>query len=146
VRTALTIPKAGNGGRLVVHAPSEMDGGYAWEADVELVDSGIHARGVVDLPSSDSGHDIGLAGFFQELAASWRGWPGARTWASLCGCLRLEATHDGIGYVILAATLTPLYEAWSARIAVQVEAGEEMSQLAADLCDQFPPPDGAPRS
>ena len=136
MHTTVTIPNADTGARVVVHALADADGGYVREAAVELADSGLHARGVVDIQCPDSGRDTDLAEFFQELAGSWRGWAGARTWRSLCGCLRLEATHDGVGHVSLAATLAPLYEAWSARVVVQVEAGEQISQLAADLREQ----------
>jgi hypothetical protein len=36
-----------------------------------------------------------LAGFFAELAASWRGWRGERTYESIEHDLRIVATHDG---------------------------------------------------
>ncbi len=42
-----------------------------------------------------------LGEWFGALAADWRGWDGQRTWHSIEGTLRLTATHDGLGTVLL---------------------------------------------
>lgn len=43
--------------------------------------------------------------FFAELAATWRGWEGERTWRSLEGEVRFGATHDKLGTVTLTVGL-----------------------------------------
>jgi hypothetical protein len=46
-----------------------------------------------------------LAEYFGEIAASWRGWEGDRSWVSLEGELRLAAVHDKLGTITLTAEL-----------------------------------------
>ncbi|GIF70445.1 hypothetical protein Ais01nite_84800 [Asanoa ishikariensis] len=53
-------------------------------------------------------------------------------------CLELDARHDGRGYVSLGVSLRPRGldlegTAWSARAVFVLEAGEEMTRLAAHL-------------
>src|SRR5688572_15692057 len=47
----------------------------------------------------------GLASFFRDLAAHWRGWTGKKEWASLEGELSLCATCDSTGHTSLAVRL-----------------------------------------
>ena len=41
----------------------------------------------------------GLVGFFEGLAANWRGWAGSRDWFDSEDHIRLSATHDGKGTI-----------------------------------------------
>jgi hypothetical protein len=72
----------------------------------------------------------------QGLADDWRGWTGERKWRSLDAKMWIDARRDGSGHVTLGATLqedASGSDAWSARVVVVLEGGEQMSGLAADL-------------
>ena len=90
---------------------------------------GLEARSRV----YDTGFD-GLAAFFGQLAADWRGWDGERVYESLEHNLRLVATHDG--HVQLAVQLwqEPRWQAgWSAAAIFMLDPGEEMTRAAEDV-------------
>ena len=89
---------------------------------------GLEARSRV----YDTGFD-GLAAFFGQLAADWRGWDGERTYESLESDLRLTATHDG--YVRLAVQLWQQAgrQGWSVAAVISLEPGEEMTRVAEDV-------------
>ena len=90
---------------------------------------GLEARSRV----YDTGFD-GLAAFFGQLAADWRGWDGERVYESLERNLRLVATHDG--HVQLAVQLwqEPRWQAgWSAAAVIMLDPGEEMTRAADDV-------------
>jgi hypothetical protein len=80
--------------------------------------------------------------FFDDLAASWRGWDGERQWTALEGEVRLSATHDGLGTVTLAVELrsghyTDAGASWSARGVLYLDAGglDALARQAAQLTD-----------
>lgn len=130
-----------HGARWVLHPPWDPYGdSYCYRAVAELHDDGMTAttNAGIDGGSVDGELLTTLAGFFRALAADWRGWDGVRTWRSLEGELALDACHDGRGHVSLGVTLRAPGldlddEAWSARAVFQLEGGEEMTRLAADL-------------
>jgi len=75
-----------------------------------------------------------LPEFIQELAGSFRGWGGTRTWESLEHQLQVEATWADGGHVRLRFQITPgVYGHWDACVIVPVEAGAEMQALADTL-------------
>jgi hypothetical protein len=80
-----------------------------------------------------------LVGFFQGLAADWRGWPGERTYESLEHELRLTASHDG--HVRIAVQLRPssLPDGWSVSGEFRVDPGEEMTRAAESVTDLLSP-------
>jgi uncharacterized protein DUF6228 len=88
--------------------------------------SEIHAivSGPANLPTS----------FFDDLAHSWRGWRGAKSWASYEKDLELDATTDGKGHVFLRVKLAAgaSQDQWRAQVELALEAG----QLAA-YSEQF---------
>lgn len=79
----------------------------------------------------------GLAGFFANLAAGWRGWDGERSWESIEGDLRLDARHSH-GHVQLRVTLRadgPGWGngGWTATADLTLDPGEQLSVIAADV-------------
>jgi hypothetical protein len=122
--------------RWVLHAPADWWGEhYAAAVHVEIRDVGLSAEVSTTLWVPSAGGEWDLAAFVQDLADDWHGWRGERTWRSKDGELCLDATHDGRGHVTLGVTLrqTPYGEGWTARVALEVEAGEQLSGLAQDL-------------
>lgn len=76
-----------------------------------------------------------LVPFLDGLATDFTGWDGTRTWTTLDGDLRIDAVFGAGGHVSLIWTLTPWRDrdgTWSASTTVVVEAGEQLSRLAAD--------------
>ena len=76
----------------------------------------------------------GLSGYWADLAKSWRGWSGEKTWQSLEGDLAFSATSDRTGHVRLRVTLA--YGApwrWQTEVVLAVEAGQLEGLAAAAL-------------
>jgi hypothetical protein len=102
------------------------------QAAVEFSDEGLTASGSATFEGQTPAN---LRDFVVGLAKDWRGWPGVRSWRSMEGELTLEASHDGRAHVQLAVALrraerTYAAGAWSARIVLTLEAGEELRRLA----------------
>jgi len=76
-----------------------------------------------------------LAGYFEDLAASWHGWEGEKRWRSPESDLEILATFGLRGHCAFAITVRdgPEYTWKSTVIDLVVEAGEELSQLARDV-------------
>jgi len=74
------------------------------------------------------GSDFGpeLPAFFKELAISWRGWTGEKTWRSLEGEFWMIATSDSLGHITIKVTLQPSAgpDVWRASTYVHIEAGQ----------------------
>jgi hypothetical protein len=121
----------------MLHPPTDPWGdGYVAVMRVELHDSGLDACTEVDLSWPPDGTDQDLIIFLQSLVDDWRGWTGERKWRSMDAKMWIDAHHDGTGHVTLGATLhedSSSPDAWSVRVTVTLEAGEQMSQLVADL-------------
>ena len=64
--------------------------------------STLHVSLPVDLDTYGSGT---LSDFFDSLAASWRGWDGAREWFNIERDFRLKCHHDGKGRVAVVVTM-----------------------------------------
>lgn len=80
-----------------------------------------------------------LAEFFAGLATDWRGWPGAREWASLESDLKIVARHE-YGHVQLQVTLHNELagwgnHGWSASADLTLEPGEQLSRVADEMKD-----------
>jgi hypothetical protein len=134
---SVTLQFAPSSAAWVLHPPTDPWGdGYVAVMTVELRDSGLDARKDVTLSWPPDGVDQDLVIFLQGLADDWRGWSGERTWRSLDGDLWIDACHDGQGHVLLGATLrgdSTSSDAWSARVVLTVEAGEQLTHLVAEL-------------
>jgi hypothetical protein len=74
-----------------------------------------------------------LAIFFEELADSWRGWEGKRTFSSLEGEFDIAARHDG--HVRLAVRLRRVDDPglWTVHAEVTVDPGEDIATAARDV-------------
>jgi hypothetical protein len=77
------------------------------------------------------------------LADDWRGWDGSRTWQSVGHELTLEAEHDRIKRVALTVTILPkwstLSPVWSATCVLDIDPGEQMTNLALGLTTHLGP-------
>jgi hypothetical protein len=76
----------------------------------------------------------GLNSYWADLAQSWRGWTGEKTWRSLEGDLAFSATSDRTGPVTLKVTLA--YGApwrWQTQAVLAIEAGQLDGLAAAAL-------------
>ena len=128
-----------NSERWVVHPPQDPYGdGYVYTVATELHTDGMAAATTAKIDGMFADLATTLPGFMESLAADWQGWNGTRTWKSMERELAFDARHDGRGYVALGVTLRAPGlalddTAWSARAVFVLEAGEEMTRLAADL-------------
>jgi hypothetical protein len=77
-----------------------------------------------------------LAPFLEGLARDFRGWQGERVWQTNDRDLTLRAVFRSGGHVGLTWTLRPWrtpVDSWDASVTTWLEAGEQMSALAADV-------------
>ena len=98
----------------------------------EVNDPGVSAvRGVRTL-NGDA-----LTAWTVELAESYRGWGGVRSWTSLEHDLRIDATHDRRGHVRLRFVVRGPHgydpDAWEASVCVDLDAGEDMRRLSGEF-------------
>jgi hypothetical protein len=119
--------------------------GYIAHLPVEISDDGMHAKTVATVDGPAGGRAGSLVEFFSSLCDDWQGWTGPRTWQAFDRELTIVAIHDGRGHVTLDVTLRRHHrsydhDAWSARTAFTVEAGEQMSALARNIQDLFTSP------
>lgn len=76
--------------------------------------------------------------FFKDLAASWKGWIGAKTHESLEGHLRVSCTTDSLGHIALRVHLRGDMQGsdWRAEDSIHLEAGQ-LDAIAAEAEDYF---------
>jgi len=74
-----------------------------------------------------------LAAFFEELAGSWRGWQGERTYESIEHDLRITATHDGHVRLKIRPCRSTGPDGWTVEATLRLDAGEQLSQAARDI-------------
>jgi|GEM_PF-410385 len=67
-----------------------------------------------------------LAALFDDLAKSWRGWTGEKSWGSLEDEITFCCTCDKLGHIAVSARLRNhlLYPSWEASGVLEVEAGQ----------------------
>lgn len=76
----------------------------------------------------------GVATLFDDAAANWRGWSGAKCWDSIEGELSLQLTADHTGHVTLAVVINHDLcgpDSWRVESQLSLEAGQ-LEQLAKD--------------
>lgn len=78
---------------------------------------------------------LGLGRFVSTLEQDWRGWSGERIFETVEGEMRIAASHDGSGHVVLTVELAESLDpgGWRVLVKVPVEAGEALSRFASDL-------------
>lgn len=87
------------------------------------------------------GWTVGFLAYFADMAASWRGWTGAKDWHDDGWIVQLNATHDGIRIIKFAVSTTPLpgsnqLGSWKVDTVIAVEPGS-LEATAAALRDLF---------
>jgi hypothetical protein len=120
--------------------PDQYGIGFSVEASAD----GLHALvGPVEVWVWD---DADLPSFLANLAESFRGWTGERAWRT--NHLELRAVYHSRGHVALTWTLQPWItrpDSWRASVTTWLEAGAQMSNIAAEMQAFLPKPHaGAP--
>lgn len=110
---------------IAVGMPTVEHGGEA-RVPIRVVAPGITASATIELAAWSGGLPR-LPAYFDDLAAAWRGWAGAKDWTDDEGAVAISATHDGKGLVLLRVTVTNTgYAApgsWQVTADVPVEPG-----------------------
>ena len=92
-----------------------------------------HLRAETQVHLADAALERDLASFFGGLAEDWRGWEGARAWATYEGGLALACMHDRLGHISVSVELREYSgQGWLVRGDVPVDAGQ-LDPLARDL-------------
>ncbi len=93
--------------------------------EVTLEDAGLHAVSEVHAIVGGQTTDLPTR-FFEGLAEDWRGWHGAREWASYERDLQFSATADRRGHVFLLVNLAAgaSSDQWKAQASLILEAGQ----------------------
>jgi hypothetical protein len=117
------VLRSESGVEATFHSREYEPDGWLRLFSVDLIAANFHAATTVENP----GYGHPPSQLFGELASSWRGWQGVKTWLSLEGELEIQATSDSTGHVTLLFKV-PAYAAgglsWSAQCSVVVEAGQ----------------------
>jgi hypothetical protein len=122
---------------LTLSSAHRLPNGAAELLDVSIRDTDLTAGRAVYAGYADG---FGrLADFFAELAASWRGWPGERTYESVEHDLRIVATHDG--HVRLKVRLWQSSDpnGWTVETTLRLDAGEQLSKAASEISSLIRP-------
>ena len=112
-----------------VHRP--LPSGAAELLDVTIRDQDLQAGKSVYEGYSDGFE--GLARFFDDLAASWRGWTGERVYESIEHDLRIVATHDGHVRLRVRLWQSADPDGWVVETVVVLDAGEQLSRAGKDI-------------
>ena len=101
--------------------------GY-WRLPIRVLSPALSATSDIDL-ARWSGGAPSLIKYFDDLAAGWRGWEGAREWSDDEGGVKLSAVHAAVGDIELAISLQPSFGmltagCWELQIVVPIEPGQ----------------------
>jgi hypothetical protein len=79
-----------------------------------------------------------LANLFREMAQSWKGWEGVKTWGSIEGEFNLACTSDKLGHVTLEVDLVErdTSEPWSTKFNIQIETWQ-LEKIANEMITLF---------
>src|SRR5215210_9208315 len=83
--------------------PLRHNDGWLDSFVVRIEEPGLSAAARVENSRFIQGPDA----LFSEMAQSWRGWSGEKTWHALEGELTLTATMDSLGHVTIRVQLQP---------------------------------------
>jgi hypothetical protein len=130
----VSIGRAGEG-RLRFGPPIEIEPGDV-RLPFRIESPGLSVESAAWLMDVFDGGAEHLIGYFDEIAAAWRGWSGTKEWRDERGTLTLTATHDGVGTVtIRAAASRAPYEVpdwWRVEAIIHLDPGV-VDALAAAL-------------
>jgi hypothetical protein len=118
------IHSAHNDGKLLFigAVPRGLSGYDGCHFDASLVSTALSASvRVYDIQPQN------WSAFFSDLAANWKGWPGAKQRESLEGHLSVSATSDSLGHISLRIKLRDVIPGapdWRAEGTLVVEAGQ----------------------
>jgi hypothetical protein len=72
--------------------------------------------------------------FFRELAVSWRGFEGTKSYSSLEGQLTIDATHDGLGTVYCEVSIGQVWPPeWQLSAVLDFGGGADMERIASEV-------------
>ena len=107
-------------GQMILDQPSFNNDGWLETYRLRLVAKGCAAELDVDNPP----YGKSLAEFFNELSANWKGWEGDKSWASMEGEFKIEATTNRTGHVVIKVTTNQNNYAWHVIAELAIEAGQ----------------------
>jgi Family of unknown function (DUF6228) len=124
-----------DGGRLIFTNPVRGDDGEIWSVVAVVDTAGLHVERKV--ATHYANHFDDLIAFFEDLAESWRGWKGAKTYTSLERDLAVSAVNDGGAHVRLAISLSGPTSPprWTVTVEVSTDPGAQMLEAAEGLRD-----------
>ena len=132
VEDGLEITAEQGRGYVLLHAAERPWNDEVLDFLCEISDTGVRATTAIRTLDGD-----GLTSWATELAQFYQGWEGVRSWKSLEQDLHIDASHDGCGHVSLRFVVRGPrgYEpdAWEASVCVNLDAGEDMRRLAAEI-------------
>jgi Family of unknown function (DUF6228) len=136
VSRQLVLQPQPNGPRWTLHQPVDPYGdGYIWHLGTQVDAEGLAAMSTATVGAPDA---AGLVEYLEDLVENWAGWPDSRQWRSFDSELELDARHDQRRQVALGVTLRRPRrpydaDAWTVRVVLLVEAGEQLTQIARDV-------------
>jgi hypothetical protein len=103
------------------------DGSGYVRLPIYLEAGGLSAQTTIELENWDGGGS-GLIAYFEDLAASWKGWQGSKQWHDDGPNVEIIATHDGIGTIAMEVSVAPFRGwdgpgSWTLRIVVPIDPG-----------------------
>jgi hypothetical protein len=118
----------GSGPSVVTLGPRDATGFW-----VDIAADGLTIRTGVYM--ADEVFFRSLVGYFEDLAANWRGWAGEKRWRSIESDLEFVASHEARGHCVLEVIVRdgPRFT-WKATLTgVSLDVGEELSQLVREM-------------
>lgn len=120
----LLVIKGDQGSKISFGSPCRDSKGWMVSYIVEISMPGVLANIQVD--NNPAGHPPSK--FFSDLASSWHGWEGEKSWGALEGEYDLVATCDSLGHITLSARLrsdpAQIAPCWRTTVSVLLEAGQ----------------------
>ena len=121
----------GDGRTLSFSSPRRGTEGEIWDVEVALAVPGMGVQKRVASHYATAFDE--LIGFFDQLAARWKGWDGEIIYESLEGDLKLVAAHRA-SHVDLGARLRRVEPPeWCAEASVTIDPGKQITAIANEL-------------
>lgn len=125
--------KGEHGFEVVFDNPEFVDGWLEW---YRMAFSAPDLSVAIMVGNSGYGHPPSV--LFDEVAQSWSGWSGVKSWAAMEGECRLSATSDSTGHITFQFEISRAErsQSWATQPSVVVEAGQ-LERLAAEAHEFF---------